>query len=209
MTRQSCSSSGGGADGGQCKKKESATAPSNSGYAAALRDLDPTTLRHIGVLTASQFVVNAGFAAVVPVLPLFAAQLGLGATGVGAILALPSASRLALNLHCGAAADRVGRKPLMVLGAVLTAASQFGTAAATTLWAIVPCRFLVGAGTATSSAGSSAMLADLTDPVPRYRAMVSTPPAAPPAWRTHHPLSTPARSRSWACSRALSVSPWW
>ena len=128
MTRQSCSSSGGGADGGQCKKKESATAPSNSGYAAALRDLDSTTLRHIGVLTASQFVVNAGFAAVVPVLPLFAAQLGLGATGVGAILALPSASRLALNLHCGAAADRVGRKPLMVLGAVLTAASQFGTA---------------------------------------------------------------------------------
>ena len=42
--------------------------------------------RTVGILTGSQFVNNLGFGCVIPVLPLFASDMGLGASGVGLIL---------------------------------------------------------------------------------------------------------------------------
>ena len=39
--------------------------------------------RPVGIMTGAMFFNNLGFGCVVPVLPLFAAGMGLGATGVG------------------------------------------------------------------------------------------------------------------------------
>ena len=40
----------------------------------------------VAILTGSQFINNLGFGCVIPVLPLFASDMGLGASGVGMIL---------------------------------------------------------------------------------------------------------------------------
>jgi len=118
--------------------------------------------RTVFILTSSQFVVTAGFGMIIPILPALSESLGLGASGVGAIVAAPSATRVVLNMYFGALADRVGRKPLMVAGTLTSALGAVGTGLASSLATLIPARVLVGAGSSASMSGSSAYMADLT-----------------------------------------------
>ena len=135
-------------------------------------------VRSIAILTGSQLCLNLGFSQIVPVLPLFAAQIAetsgfeMGAFGVGLIIAAPSASRLFLNVPLGRAADTIGRKPLMYMGTALTAVGTVATGFSGSLWTMLPCRLLVGAGSASSMTGASAYLADLSDKAPQHRAKI-------------------------------------
>ncbi|GAB5355185.1 hypothetical protein AAMO2058_000184300 [Amorphochlora amoebiformis] len=126
--------------------------------------------KEVSVLVTSQFIVNSGFGFVIPVLPSFAAELGMGPSGVGIILSSPAMVRILVNQPLGRAADRWGRRPLMVAGTLIMAASSVGTGMATTFSTMVPFRLLMGIGTAASTAGSQAYMADLTDRVPTHRA---------------------------------------
>jgi len=128
--------------------------------------------KSVGVLVTSQFIVNSGFGFVIPVLPSFAAELGMGATGVGVILSSPSITRILVNQPLGRAADRYGRKPLMVAGTLIMAASSVGTGLATSFLTMFPFRLLMGLGTAASTAGSQAYMADLTEKRPAARAQL-------------------------------------
>jgi MFS family permease len=137
----------------------------------------PTSLtqkqyRDVGILTTSQFVNNLGFGCVIPVLPIFATDMGLGPSGVGLILSTSAVSRLVLNIPFGRMADTVGRRPLMVGGQLLTAVASFGTAAAGTLPTLLACRLLLGAGGSMAMAGSQAYMADLTSKTPDHRAQI-------------------------------------
>lgn len=55
---------------------------------------------------------------VIPVLPLFAQQMGLGASGVGFLIALPSISSTIFSIPIGRMADKIGRVPLMRAGRI-------------------------------------------------------------------------------------------
>ena len=103
--------------------------PSDRDYdnSAAGRSIPSDIAQHTAILTASQFMVNMGFGCVIPVLPLFAAQMGMGAMGVGMILSAPSVSRVMLNMPFGEATDRFGRKPLMLAGQLTTALASVAT----------------------------------------------------------------------------------
>ncbi|KAJ9450380.1 Quinolone resistance protein NorA [Diplonema papillatum] len=130
------------------------------------------TARAIAILTGSQFLVNASFGIIIPALPMFAAELGLGASGVGAVLSAPSVARVLINMQAGKAADTYGRKPLIIAGSLIAAAGAFATGYATSLATVLPARFVVGVGTAASMAGTSAYMADVTDKMPAYRAQI-------------------------------------
>jgi len=119
-------------------------------------------------------MMNIGFSQMVPVMPLFVAELGghLGATGVGMVIAAPSAAMLFLNVPLGRVCDTLGRKPLMYCGTAMTAAGMLATAYATNVPVLTMCRLLVGAGVCASSTGSSAYMADLTDRAPTHRAKI-------------------------------------
>ena len=131
-------------------------------------------MRHVGILVGSQVMLNVGVSQVIPVLPVFAQEMGLGATELGLLISTPSLMRLALNLPLGRACDTVGRLPLMRAGTLVTAAGAVGTGLMMPygLWAVLPFRLLIGAGSAASMTGSGAMMADLTDRAPRHRAMM-------------------------------------
>lgn len=131
-------------------------------------------IKHVGILTGSQLMLNMGFSQMVPVMPLFAAQMGghLGATGVGMVLSAPSFATLLLNVPLGRLCDVVGRKPLMWAGTALTAAGTISTGFVGSLATLVPCRLLVGAGSSASMTGSGAYLADLSDRAPQHRARI-------------------------------------
>jgi MFS family permease len=132
--------------------------------------LPHSLLRAVGIMAASQFIVTAAFGVVIPILPQFASDIGLGTLGVGAIVSAPSGVRVLLNLKMGVWADRFGRRPLMVLGTLASAVAGFGTAFATSFATMMPFRFLAGLGSSASMVGSSAFMADLTQHTPRHRA---------------------------------------
>jgi len=119
-------------------------------------------------------MLNVGVSQVVPVLPLLATEMGLGAAGTGALISAPAFARLAVNLPLGRMADTSGRLPLMKWGTLLTAAGSVGTGVVMShgLPAVLGMRMLIGAGSASSMSGSSAMMADLTDRAPQHRAQL-------------------------------------
>lgn len=135
---------------------------------------DVALRRDVGILVGSQMMLNVGVAQVVPVFPLLATEMGLGAAGTGLLISAPAFARLAVNLPLGRLADTVGRKPLMRWGTLITAAGQFGTGLVMTsgLPAVLGMRLLIGAGSASSMSGSSAMMQDLTDRAPQHRAQL-------------------------------------
>jgi MFS family permease len=116
----------------------------------------------VGILSASQFAGNLGFGCVIPVLPLFASEIGLGASGVGLIVSAPALTRLLFNFPFGRAADRVGRKPLMVGGQLVTAAASVATAFSASLAPLFASRLLLGVGSSASMSGAQAYMADLS-----------------------------------------------
>jgi len=136
--------------------------------------LDKKFVKQLSILTGSQLVLNLGFAQMVPIMPLFAAQMGghLGATGVGMILSAPSLATMLLNFPLGRLCDTVGRKPLMLCGTAMTAAGTAMTGFAGSLATVLPCRLLVGAGSSASMTASSAYMADLSDRAPQHRAKI-------------------------------------
>lgn len=131
-------------------------------------------VRQVATLVGSQVMLNLGVAQVVPVLPILGQEMGLGATGLGILISAPSAARLGLNIPLGRLADTVGRKPLMQWGTCCAALGAAGTGLTMPLGlaAVLPFRLLVGAGSASSMTGSSAMMADLTDTAPRHRTTI-------------------------------------
>lgn len=110
----------------------------------------------------------------VPVLPLFAREMGghLGATGVGLIIAAPSITRLLCNLPFGMLADKIGRKPLMWVGTGLTAVGTMATGFVGSLASMLWWRLLIGVGNAASMTGSSAYMQDLSDKAPEHRGKI-------------------------------------
>ena len=123
----------------------------------------PPPWRQIAILSGSSFVANAGFGCIIPVLPSLSESLSLGAVGVGVILSAPAAARVVLNVHLGALADEIGRRPLMIAGSALGAAGTFATGSAGSLLELVPARLLAGAGSAATLAGAQAYMADVTE----------------------------------------------
>lgn len=106
------------------------------------------------------FCVMLGTGMMFPLLTLLAGEAGAGTTGAGILLSCFALARLATNLPAGMAADRWGRRLVVVLGlVVLCAGSTLGFLARNlglTAVAIV----LIGAG---SSACLTAVVAGISD----------------------------------------------
>ena len=126
----------------------------------------------IAILTGSQFLSNVSFAMLVPVMPQFAAEIGLGPSGIGAMLSAPAVARVLLNIPLGKAADVYGRKPLMLGGTIVGALGSILTAYSFSIATVIPARFIGGMGSAASMTGASAYMADLTAEVPHQRARI-------------------------------------
>lgn len=138
------------------------------------KGIDRELVKRMSILTSSQLVLNLGFAQMVPVIPLFAAQMGghLGATGVGMVLSAPALANVLFNIPIGRLCDTIGRKPLMIAGTAMTAAGTSLTGLMGSLVTVIPCRLMVGGGSACSMTASSAYMADLSDRAPEHRAKI-------------------------------------
>lgn len=93
-------------------------------------------------------VVALGFGLVVPVLPLFAADFGVGVFAVTVVVSVFAGVRLVSNLVAGQLADRMGTRRAVAGGALIVAVSSLLTAFAPSYWLLVAFRGAGGFGSA-------------------------------------------------------------
>lgn len=116
-------------------------------------------------------VNQLGFGAIVPVTPLYARGFGVSAAAIGVTIAVYGLARFVVNLPAGRAADRLGRRPVLALGGVVTALGNAGCALAPDYPSFLTARFVAGAGAAMVLTGGLAVLADISDVANRGRVM--------------------------------------
>ena len=90
-----------------------------------------------GVLWTTVAIDLLGFGIVVPLLPLYARHLGAGPVSIGFLLAAYSAAQLACAPLLGRLSDRVGRRPVLLVSLVGTAAASLLTGVAGSLWLLL------------------------------------------------------------------------
>jgi MFS transporter, DHA1 family, multidrug resistance protein len=93
-------------------------------------------------------VVALGFGLVVPVLPLFARDFGVGLFAVTLVVSVFAGVRFFSNIYTGALSDRIGRRRAIGWGAIIVAVSSLLTALAPGYWYLLLFRGMGGFGSA-------------------------------------------------------------
>ncbi len=111
-----------------------------------------------------------GFGIVLPLLPAYAAEFSTSETAIGALVASFSFLQFLVAPWWGRLSDRIGRRPVILLGLASSAASYVLFALAHDYWMLLLSRVLAGGIGATVNVGQ-AYLADITPAPNRSRAM--------------------------------------
>ncbi|HRX17483.1 MAG TPA: MFS transporter [Gemmatimonadales bacterium] len=130
----------------------------------------PTRSRTTATVLGTVFVDVIGFAMILPILPGTAASLGASPTLIGILVASYSAVQLLLAPVWGRVSDRIGRRPVLLLGLTGSAVSYVVFALAGSWPLLLLSRLLDGGSGATTNV-AQAWLADETTPERRSRAM--------------------------------------
>lgn len=104
------------------------------------------------------FVDTMLYAALTPLLPRFVGELGLSKSSAGGLVAAYAAGALVGGLPGGFAAARLGARRAVLVGLTAMGLASVGFALASDFWTLFAARFLQGAGSAFTWAGSFAWL---------------------------------------------------
>jgi MFS family permease len=116
-------------------------------------------------------VIMFGFGLIVPTLPLFARRFGVGEAGIGLVLTVFAATRLAADFFAGSLIDRFGERTMVAAGAVIVGISSIGAGAAPNFPALVVLRGAGGVGSAFFLGGLTAHIIGTVTAAERGRAM--------------------------------------
>jgi MFS family permease len=122
----------------------------------------------LALLCLSQFILYIGVGAVLPSIPLYGRQIGLGSAANGIVISAPAVALLLGANYAGKYAD-TARKPAMLWGMAVICVSDLATAYATGVVALLIARLGLGAGRCLSESGERGMLADIVNQAPHLR----------------------------------------
>ena len=123
----------------------------------------PAARSRLGLLFFAVLVDLVGFGIVLPVLPFYAADLGAGAPQTGLLYATYSLVQLVMAPLWGRISDRVGRRPVIILGLLGSAFAYAIFAQADSLALLFLSRVVGGIGGSTIPV-AQAYIADVTPP---------------------------------------------
>ena len=126
--------------------------------------------RDVLVLGAVAFFVMLGFGVVIPVLPVFVRQFGVGYLEVGAVVSAFALARLAMTPFTGWLIDRMGERTMLAVGIGIVALSSGLVGLAETYPAVLLLRGAGGIGSALFSVSALSLLFAATAPSMRGRA---------------------------------------
>lgn len=95
---------------------------------------------------ASTLLIGTGVGVIIPLLPMFARDMGITPSQFGLIVSAFGASRLLSNFPASWASERYGRRPFIVGGPFVSGAAMMGVAASSSFSELLLLRFLAGAG---------------------------------------------------------------
>ncbi|HWR88676.1 MAG TPA: MFS transporter [Dissulfurispiraceae bacterium] len=111
--------------------------------------------------SAGLFAVFSSTISKSPVLPLFASHLGADPAGVGTVAAVSAFTGVVASVPAGMLSDRIGRKRMLIISAVIFASAPFLYQFASTLWHLAVIRFYHGFATAIFVPVAMALVSDL------------------------------------------------
>jgi DHA1 family multidrug resistance protein-like MFS transporter len=113
-------------------------------------------------LTFVLFVVMLGYGIVIPILPFYVEEMGAGGTELGLLVASYAVMRLICGPIWGSLSDRVGRKPVLLVGILGYAVTMIWFGLATELWMLFAARILSGILSSATAPTSMAYIGDST-----------------------------------------------
>ena len=127
--------------------------------------------KQLTVLLLSVFIFTLGFGVTVPIMPFFAKSMGGTVIDVGILMALFSAAELLFAPLWGRVSDRLGRKPVIMIGLTGFGLAFVATGMSTSLWMLYGSQMIAGALAAGIFPAVMASVADQTEPEQRGRYM--------------------------------------
>ena len=116
-------------------------------------------------------VNQLGFGSIVPVIALYARSFGVLQSAIGVAIGVYGLARFLIAVPAGQLADGLGRRNVLALGGLITAAGNLLCALAPDFATFVVGRFIAGAGAAFVVNTGQIVLADITTPAERGRVM--------------------------------------
>jgi len=116
------------------------------------------------------FIDLVGFGVVIPLLPFYGLHFGATPAEVTWMLACYSLAQFFFSPVLGRLSDKVGRRPVLLVGLAVSVASYVWLGLADALWMLFAARLLSGAG-AGNVAAAQAYITDVTTPETRAKAM--------------------------------------
>ncbi len=117
------------------------------------------------------FLVYVGFGIIIPVIPFYAEDLGASPTELGLLMAVYSLMQFLFAPMWGRISDRIGRKPVIMIGIFGLAVSFFLMALSTELWMLFAARIIGGFLSAANMPTVMAYAADITSEEDRGKGM--------------------------------------
>ena len=114
-------------------------------------------------------VNQLGFGAMIPSLPLYAQSFGVPASAVGMAVAVYGLARFFTAVPSGQLSDRLGRRPTLAIGGLISAVGNLWCAVAGSFPEFIIARFVAGAGAGLIVTTGQIVLADITTPERRGR----------------------------------------
>ena len=127
--------------------------------------------KSLPVLFAVMFLVMVGFGIIIPVMPFYVEEIGATPTQLGLLMAVYSVMQLIFAPMWGRVSDRIGRKPVIMVGIFGLALSFFLLAVSSTLWMLFAARVIGGFFSAANMPTVMAYVADITSDENRGKGM--------------------------------------
>lgn len=118
--------------------------------------------KNLVVLSLTLVVVMLGFGMVIPVFPFLVERLGGGGSALGLLVATAALTELLFGPLWGSVSDRVGRRPILMVGMLGYGISMVCFGLSTELWMLFASRALSGVLSSATMAAAMAYVGDST-----------------------------------------------
>jgi DHA1 family multidrug resistance protein-like MFS transporter len=132
---------------------------------------DASGRRQVLILAFTLLVVMLGYGVVIPIIPFYIETMGAGGTELGLLVASYAVMRLICGPIWGSISDRVGRKPILMIGIFGYAVTMVWFGLATKLWMLFAARILSGVLSSATAPTTMAYIGDSTPAKERGRDM--------------------------------------
>jgi MFS transporter, DHA1 family, multidrug resistance protein len=128
--------------------------------------MNPINRKNLYILSFTLLVVMLGYGMIQPIIPFLITQLGASGSDLGVLASVYAAMQLVCAPFWGSLSDRIGRKPVLLIGVLGYAIAMFIFGLATRFWMLFIARTFSGV---LSSATMPTAMAYITDNLPEEK----------------------------------------